>query len=628
MVIDRKVWVYDIETLASFFSFYGINIDTQEEVYFIIHKSKNDYVKLIEFLVNCQGGIGFNNINFDYPILHYMMVQYDNFSDLDALTLIDLIYHKAQMIIEEQNKISFNTIVAIPLKDVKIKQLDLYKLWHYDNKARRTSLKSLQIAMNFPNVMEMPIDHKRTDIQESEIDGIIEYNRNDVLSTYEFYKRSLDKVNLRNSLKSIYNLPMANWNDVKIGENIFLKLLSEDMGIPMWDLRKMRTYRSEIRFKDIILDYIDFENDKLKMLLNQFKQTVITQTKNGFKNRLILQDQIFEYGQGGIHQCAKSGIYESDDEYMILDIDVSSFYPNIAVNNNFRPEHLGDSFNKIYNGIYIERSNIPKTDPRNGAFKLMLNGCFGKAGDENSFLFDNKFLLSITVNGQLLISLLIDKLLKIPNVFFVQSNTDGITIKFNKHYYEEVLNICKKWEDITKLKLEYAEYSKMIIRDVNSYTAITTTGKVKYKGVFEIDKEYHKDNSFKIIPYALSEYYVKGIPVEDTIKNHTNIYDFCGRQKFGRDSYGSIHYIDMVNDNPIEKCVHQQKNVRYYISNKGCTFIKNYKKGTNEVINKGYQVTIFNKYVNKDDYNINYNFYIKECNKILEVIENKQLKLF
>jgi len=159
--------------------------------------------------------------------------------------------------------------------------------------------------------------------------------------------------------------------------------------------------------------------------------------------------------------------------------------------------------------------------------------------------------------------------------------------------------------------------------------AIDVKGKVKYKGAFEVDKvvgsepAYHKDNSFRIIPLAISEYFVKRIPVEETVKNHTNIYDFCGRQKFTKDSYGQIHYLD-VDKQISEK---QQKNVRYYISNKGATFYKYYNKGTNEVINKGYKVTIFNNYDEKDNYDINYNFYIRECYKILDTIEDKQLKL-
>lgn len=162
--------------------------------------------------------------------------------------------------------------------------------------------------------------------------------------------------------------------------------------------------------------------------------------------------------------------------------------------------------------------------------------------------------------------------------------------------------------------------------------AVTDKGKVKYKGAFELDKvvgsepAYHKDNSFRIIPLAISEYFTKKTPIVETIKNHTNIYDYCGRQKFTRDSYGMVHFLE-ENEAKAEK---QQKNVRYYISNKGATFYKYYNKGTNEIINKDYQVTIFNNYVEKPmkDYNINYNFYIRECYKIIDQIEDKQLSLF
>jgi len=136
---------------------------------------------------------------------------------------------------------------------------------------------------------------------------------------------------------------------------------------------------------------------------------------------------------------------------------------------------------------------------------------------------------------------------------------------------------------------------------------------------------YHKDNSFRIVPLALQEYFVNNIPVEHTIKNHTNIYDFCGRQKFKGQDYGIVKYIEGNNIIP-EK---QQKNVRYYISNKGASFIKNYAKGTQEIINKGFQVTIFNKFIDKnfEEYNLNYDFYIKECNKEINNIIDKQLTL-
>lgn len=627
---DRKCFIYDIETLKSCFTYSALNIDTKEIVQFVIHKDKCEYYPLVEHLKKCRGHIGFNNLNFDYPIIHKILI---NLWDLHKPEeIITEIYKEAQRIIETQNSKNFNQTVAIKQSEVIIPQLDLFKIWHFNNAARATSLKALEVSLNLENVMEMPIPHTKEDISLEELKMILEYNLNDVEATYQFYLKSLDKIQLRKDLMSIYQIPMLNFNDVKIGESIFLKLLSEDMNIPAYELRKYRTFRDVINLSDIILPYITFKNSKLNNLLQEFKNTIVVNTKNGFKKSVILDNNMYEYGQGGIHMCTKSGVYNSDEEWQIYDLDVASFYPNLAVNNKFRPEHLGESFSKIYGNIYSERSKIPKSDPRNGAYKLMLNGCFGKAGDENSFLFDNKFLLSITVNGQLLISMLIDELLLNPNIKFLQANTDGITIMYKRNKDEDFIkNVCVKWEELTKLKLEYVEYSKMVIRDVNSYLAITNSGKIKYKGAFEVDKEYHKDNSFRIIPLALSEYFTKGIPIEKTIRNHTNIFDFYGRQKFKSDSYGIIQSI--VKDDkgvPINHIEKQHKITRYYISNKGGVFIKNYTKGTSEIINKGYLVTTSNKHIvkNIEEYDINYNFYISEAKKELNNIETKQLELF
>src|SRR5690606_16011490 len=118
------------------------------------------------------------------------------------------------------------------------------------------------------------------------------------------------------------------------------------------------------------------------------------------------------------------------------------------------------------------------------------------------------------------------------------------------------------------------------------------------------------------------------IPVEETIRNHQNIYDFCGRQKFGRDSYGELHYVESKDST--YKVERQQHNVRYYISKSGKSFVKQYSKGNSEIIHKDYQVEIFNKYIEKpfDEYNIDYSFYIKEANKIIDSVVDKQLTLF
>lgn len=133
--MNRELWVYDIETLASCFTYTAINIDTQEIVQYVIHKDKSDWDDLIKHLKSCKGQIGFNNINFDYPVLHFMLTRI-NSSHSREFTVRE-IHNEATRIIEEQNQKNFVTSVSIKQDEVLIPQLDLFKIWHYNNKARR-----------------------------------------------------------------------------------------------------------------------------------------------------------------------------------------------------------------------------------------------------------------------------------------------------------------------------------------------------------------------------------------------------------------------------------------------------------------------------------------------------------
>lgn len=623
----NNVEVYDLEITKSCMTYTGKNVNTGKVSQFVLHKDKNELSAMVAHFKSLKGMIGFNSINFDYPILHYI---YKHELDLKSSEFaIEQIFLEAQRLINEQSKEAFNQIIAIKLKDVIVPQLDLFKLWHFNNKARMTSLKSLEIAMNLPNVMDMPIDYKRNDITLDEVYNVIlPYNLNDVEATYEFYKRSIDKINLRKGLYAKYNLPCINYPDSKIGEELVLKLYCEATEQNPYDIKKLRSERLKIALKECIFDNIEFYTPEFQRLLDIFNSKTITETKGAIAESVVFKGFKYDYGTGGIHGCIKPGVYESDDEYIIIDADVASLYPSIAIVNKLYPEHLGEEFCDVYeNGIVKPRLAAKKAGDMVMAdgFKLSANSVYGKSNDKHSFLYDPIYTLKTTLNGQLMLSMLCEWLnTKINDLTMLQVNTDGITVKIKRTDLDLYYNICKKWEKNVNLTLEYVEYSKMIIRDVNNYIAVSTKGKVKYKGAFEIDKDYHKDNSFKIIPIALSEFFVKGIPVEETIRNHKNIFDFCGRQKFKGGDYGTVSSI--IGDQIVVK--QQQKNVRYYISNKGSSFIKNYQKGTTEVINKGYLVTIFNTFVEKQEYDINYSFYIKECNKEIDNIIDKQLTLF
>lgn len=619
----KYVWIYDIEIFINFFCVTFMNRDTKEVKIFIIHTSKNDLQILLNFLRNDVSGlIGFNNIGFDYPLIHMLLInkQWINYNS-DEIT--KNLYSKAKDIINNQDNNKF--INTIPEWNMIIPQLDLYKINHYDNAAKRQSLKGIEIAIKFDNVDDLPFHFNHLVIDE-EINRILSYNLNDVKATYEFYKLCIDKIELRKELSKEYDINLLNANDPKIGSEIFASLLSKEMDIDIKSLKQMRTYRDKILLSDVILPYIKFDNKQFNDLLNTFKSQVVTETKNSIEYSVIYNGFKFDYGLGGIHGCIKPGKYKNDEDNIIIDLDVASFYPNLAIVNEFKPKHLGEAFSTIYKHIYDERSRSKKGSAKNAGLKLALNGSYGKSNDINSFLYDPQFTMSITVNGQLLLTMLAEKLIDQTNCTTLQVNTDGLTIKVNKDKQPIINEIIDWWQKLTGLQLESNYYNLMIIRDVNNYIARYTNNKVKYKGAFEIVKELHKDSSMTIVPIALSEYFLNNKPIQETIKNHKDIFDFCKRFKATEGWRSEYRYINLQTYK-IESEI-QQKNIRYYISTNGSTLMKVHIDNREINIEKGYICTIFNKYQNLENYNIDYKYYIDECNKIINEIEDKQLLLW
>jgi hypothetical protein len=270
--------------------------------------------------------------------------------------------------------------------------------------------------------------------------------------------------------------------------------------------------------------------------------------------------------------------------------------------------------------------------------------------DKYSFLYDPESLLKITLNGQLLLSMLMEDIYLNFPIKFLQANTDGFTFICSKKDIDDIKKIVNTWEKLTNLEMEYAIYKQMIIRDVNNYQSEHENGEVKSKGCFEIDRAWHKNHSMLIVPKALKEYYINGIPIEDTINNCTDIFDFCKRYKsIGKSRLVSRTYSGTkVNEESLSK------NVRYYVSNDGVDLVKIMPRGKKEnklakyrdkhpnqldifqfvddvIINKDkeefieadYKCTVFNKYnkCNMGDYNININYYKAECYKIINIID-------
>ena len=317
--------VYDIETLANCFIVCFLNIQTNQQKSYVIHKDKNEGVNLYQFMCNMKEyrWVSFNGLNFDSQIMHMI---YEKRGVITA----EEIYQKAQTIINLPDDKKYESL--IPEWKLPYQEIDLYAISHFGNKARRCSLKHLQYAMQFPNIQEMPIHHS-TKININQLDEILEYCWNDVYSTYEFYKyvrgyvehkeyKGIDKIEFREIIKKEAGFNCLNWDDVKIGDNLNKKKYCEATRIDKRDIRNIKTTKRDvIYFKDCIPDFIRFETPQLQSFLERLKHKSVRSTKE-FKETIIFDNTKYTFAQGGLHSKDKARKLESDNNIHYVDADV------------------------------------------------------------------------------------------------------------------------------------------------------------------------------------------------------------------------------------------------------------------------------------------------------------------
>lgn len=637
--------VYDLESLSNLFTYTGYRSKTDVWYQYVICSWRNDAKKLYEHLteekfIQC----GFNNLAYDYPLLHHFIRHWKKeYEYYTGQELAQALYAKSQYLIEEMF-----TEVKKPL----IPQIDLYKIWHYNNKARMQNLKGLEIFMRMENVEEMPIHHTHWCSEGDEIQ-ILEYNKWDVYATYKFLLVTLgktdyplykgkNKLQLRNDLNKKFHVNVTNMGDVPMGEELMLQLYARETHQNPYYLKKSGgTPRSIINLKDCIPFWANIKSKEFGKFLNQIEQTSIKGEKGEFQFSVIFHGIKFDFGLGGSHGCIEPGVYESDDYWIILDLDVSSLYPSVAKSLGLYPEHLGIEFMQQYSGFIDKRiaeKHKPKVERDNvliEGYKLVLNGTYGKSNEEKSFLYDPLYTFKTTIAGQLFISMWAERMAEaVPELRFIQINTDGITIKVPRNKLELIRKVNVQLTEETTLVIEEAFYSKMFIRDVNNYGSVYEDSAaehehIKLKGDFEVDKEYHKDPSMRIVPLAVKNYFIYGIPVEETIKNHRDIFDFCMQLK--TNSSSNAFFRHLVDGQLVDEQLHRM--TRYLIT-KGANsgiLLKKFQDGRITGVNVGYSVTLFNKAFhldNWDDYNLDYQFYITEANKLINPLIYKELDLF
>lgn len=658
MIIRGKiVYVYDIEVFQNIFHCSVKNTETNNIYKFEISERKNQLRELVKFFkqvdkyitwgdyyttnINIPANVifcGYNNLHYDNPIINYIIEYEDKLMQYNIPTICSSIFNLSK------------TITTSSEDNIDAWKHWKYQIWFdtfdiltmlYSNKLR-VGLKEIQVTMQYPNVQEFVCDWTKP-LPLEDFESMIDYNINDIESTSELLNRCKKDVDLRIAIEDEYGVRVLSKDGVNIGMKILTQKYLEKTGLTWQDIKDLRSPMSVIPLKDVILPFIKYDSPILQRVLDDMKNQIVSPGRKGYENKFVFNNLRYSVGVGGIHSVNSPEIIIPRDDEMLIDIDVASLYPSMLIEYEFYPRHLGKEFLEVYKQIKDERIEAKHNGDKvkNETLKLALNGLSGNLQNEHNFCYSPFAVMQIRINGQLLLLMLAEKLTQI-GCRIVQANTDGLFVLLKKDAYSKVNSICREWEQLTKLTLEEDRFKAMYQYAINDYFAITEDNKVKEKGMFITTIKLGKGLTPKIIPKAVISFFKDGIPVEDTIKNCTDIRDFLMSEKTGKQ-----WHVEYMNEE-------QQRTNRFYASTNGGYLWKwkdtGHKEG--EIITytepyvgerkykasaRQYQnmltasgVTLLNKFDDKpiEERKINYRYYIMEAYKIIRDLKPLQLSLW
>jgi len=380
-----------------------------------------------------------------------------------------------------------------------------------------------------PKLQELPIRHD-AEIRPDQLELMRLYCKNDVQVTQMLFNALSQQVSLRRAMSKTYGVDLRSKSDAQIAEAVLKAEYARLTGdVPP----KVEAERDSFYYEPPA--YIRFATEPLQEVLETVRTAeMVLNDKTG---HVIMPKQIeklvieigqsrYKIGIGGLHSQESETAHFSDDDNVLIDRDVESYYPRMMLNMNMRPGGFGAHFNTVYGKILEERLEAKHAGDKvkSDSLKIVLNGTFGKTSNRYSTLYSPEFMIRTTLTGQLTILMLIEALERY-GIPVVSANTDGIVIKCPRDKRDALDLIVQKWEKHTGLKTEETVYRALYSRDVNNYIAVKEDGGAKAKGVYG-PVSLSKNPQTPICAEAVITYLTKGVPVEQTVRECLDVSKF------------------------------------------------------------------------------------------------------
>lgn len=626
--------------------------------------SKNDTVLLADFMSRYKILYGYNSYGYDSLMMdiflhHYKMFYKDGYNK-EGVHITKFLNTYSKQIIDYGKgfrwTLEFYRYYKRPYTD-----RDIQKILYLDKSF--TGLKKVAINLKWYRIQELPISPYKI-IHSSQIFDVTDYNINDVLITHALIIDQKDELEIRDVGSAEFKIDLTNMSRSSIGKALVTKYYNMLTGIAIKDFIYTKTNRFVIRVASIIDRRIKFKTPEFNKLYKDIVSSTIYITKNDDKSSwgfsLLYNGTKYIVAKGGLHSKDDPRVFEILTKLNMLmrDADVTSFYPKNILNLRISPKHLiAKAFLTIVDYVMTARvkakhefTAIAKSNPKMSAmlkkkaeiYKIAINRMYGAFKDAFDYLYDPECTYKTTINGQLYLLMLVEEL-EINGIHVISANTDGIVALFDKSLESEYKRICSEWEKSLDFELEYTDYEKYIRFNVNNYIAIKKgfyadheIAKVSKKDTpesrKELEKKYIKRKGLfiekpdfsmgfinPVVNMALSNFYIYETPITEFLKKHAKkqdgIYDFCITQRVDKKFQLEWHKIV---DGLLVKDVLQQY-VRFYVSSKNTGNILKFnpetKKYTSIVANQNLQ--LLNVYRGEIITDINFSYYIKECNKVI-----------